>query len=47
MNKEKALEFTKDRIAAISRITHSTESERKIAEETLEYLKFIEKLLEA
>lgn len=46
MNKEKALEITKDRIYTISKSTYETESKRKIAQETLEYLKFIEKILE-
>lgn len=46
MNKQKALEFTKDRIDSISSCTYTTESEIKIANETLEYLRFIEKILE-
>ncbi len=46
MNKERALEITKDRIEAIQETTFYNESEKKIADETLEYLKYIEKLLE-
>jgi hypothetical protein len=46
MNKEQALEFTKDRIEKITRMTYKTESEIKIKRETLEYLRFIESLLE-
>jgi hypothetical protein len=46
MNKKQALEFTKDRIEVITRMTYTTESETKIKQETLEYLRFIEKLLE-
>ena len=46
MNKQRALEFTKDRIYTISKATYETENERKIAQETLEYLVFIEKMLE-
>ena len=46
MNIQKALEFTKDRIESISASIYTKESERKIADETLEYLKFIKHILE-
>lgn len=46
MNKQKALEFTKERIESISSSTYTTENEIKIVKETLEYLRFIEKILE-
>lgn len=46
MNKQKALEIAKDRIENIEKFTPTNENEKKIAEETLEFLKFIKKLLE-
>ena len=46
MDKQKALDFTIDRIESIKQQTYTTESERKIANETLEYLKFIKNMLE-
>lgn len=46
MNNKKALEIARDRIESISKFIPANESEKKSAEETLEFLKFIEKLLE-
>lgn len=46
MEKQKALEIAKDRIENISKFIPTNESEKKIAEETLDFLKFVEKLLE-
>lgn len=46
MNIEKALVITKDRIENMKMFTPSNASEVRIAAETLEYLEFIEKLLE-
>lgn len=46
MNKEKALEITKDRIESLKVFVPNNESEMKIAKETLEYLYFIEDMLE-
>lgn len=46
MNKQKALEITQDRIANIKHFVPTNESEQNIAKETLEYLRFIEKILE-
>lgn len=46
MDKQKALEFTKERIEGITTAIYETESQRKISKETLGYLKFIEKILE-
>lgn len=46
MNKQKALEITKDRIEYLKIFIPKTESEEKTAKETLDYLKFIENLLE-
>lgn len=46
MDKKKALEITKDRINNLRHFIPTNKSEQKIAEETLEYLEFIEKLLE-
>ncbi|HJJ15464.1 MAG TPA: hypothetical protein OIM60_03455 [Clostridiaceae bacterium] len=46
MNIEKALEITKDRIDSLKIFIPSNQSETQISIETLEYLKFIENLLE-
>ena len=46
MKIEKALEITKDRIEGIEKFTPDNQNEAQIAKETLEYLKFIENLLE-
>ena len=46
MDKEKALDFTIERIDSIKRQTFTNESELKSANETLEYLEFIKNLLE-
>ena len=46
MNIEKALEITKDRIERIKKFIPSNQNEIQISIETLEYLKFIENLLE-
>lgn len=46
MDKEKALKFTIDRIESIKQQTYTTESEIRIAKETLEYLEFIKDILE-
>lgn len=46
MNIEKALEITKDRIDCLKKFIPSNQNEIKISIETLEYLKFIENLLE-
>lgn len=46
MNKEKALEFTNERIENISKTVYDNEMEIKIAKETLEYLIFIKGILE-
>ena len=46
MNKEKALEFTNERIENISKTVYDNEMERRIAKQTLEYLMFIKDLLE-
>ena len=45
MNKEKALEITRDRLENLHSFTPENESESKIAKETMEYLKYIEDLL--
>lgn len=46
MNLEKAIEITEDRLANITRnLTEYNESERKIANETIEYLIFIKQVL--
>lgn len=47
MDNQKALEIARDRIESISKFITTNESEKKAAEETLEFLKFVEKLLEA
>ena len=46
MDKEKALDFTIERIESIKRQTFTNESEIKSVNETLEYLEFIKSLLE-
>lgn len=46
MDIKKAKEITKDRIESMKKFIPSNESETRIAKETLEYLEFIEKLLE-
>lgn len=45
MDKQKALEITRDRIENLESFTPNTASEANIAAETLEYLKFIETVL--
>ena len=46
MDIKKALEITRDRIENLKSFTPRNISEERIAKETLEYLEFIEKLLE-
>ena len=46
MDKQKALEITKDRIENLNKFIPTNESESEIANETLEFLKYIEKILE-
>lgn len=46
MDIKKALLITKDRIESIKSFTPRNESEANIAVETLEYLKFVGKILE-
>lgn len=46
MDRQKALEITKDRIESMSYFIPENESESKIKKETTEWLKFIEKILE-
>ena len=46
MDKEKALAITIDRLGNLRSFIPSNESERKIAEETIEYLQFVRKMLE-
>lgn len=46
MNIKKAMLITKDRIENMRNFTPSNASETYIAKETLEYLEFIEKLLD-
>lgn len=46
MNKRKALEITKDRIDNLEHFIPTNQSEANIASETLEYLKFVEGMLE-
>lgn len=46
MNKVRALEITNDRIESLNRFIPENESQKKIADETIEYLKFIKTLLE-
>ncbi len=46
MDKKKALAITIDRIENLRGFITSNESERKIANETLEYLEFVKKMLE-
>lgn len=46
MNKQRALEIARDRIENLNKFIPTNESEMKIANETLEFLKFIEKILE-
>ena len=46
MDKEKAYNYTIERINSIRQQRFETESERKIAKETLEYLEFIKCILE-
>lgn len=46
MNKQKALEIAKDRIENLNKFIPADKSEAIIAEETLEFLKYIEKILE-
>lgn len=45
MNIKKALLITRDRIENMEKFTPSNPSEAFIAEETIEYLKFVEKIL--
>lgn len=46
MNKQRALEIARDRIENLNKFIPTNENEMKIADETLEFLKFIEKILE-
>ena len=46
MNKQKALEITRDRIENLNKFIPSNESEKEVTEETLEFLKFVEGMLE-
>ena len=45
MDKERALEICRDRIECISRATYEKKSEKDIADETLEFLKYVENIL--
>lgn len=47
MDKKKALAITIDRIGNLRGFIPANESERKVAGETLEYLEFVKKMLEA
>lgn len=44
MDKQKALEITKERIDGITKCSYETVSKNQIAQEMLEYLIFIERL---
>lgn len=46
MDIEKAILITRDRLESLKRFAPSNASEVRIAAETLEYLEFVEKLLE-
>ena len=46
MDKQKALEITRERIEGIKTGIYENEMQREIANEMLEYLRFIEKILE-
>lgn len=46
MDKQKVLEIAKDRIESLSRFIPANESEKKAYEETLEFLKYVERILE-
>lgn len=46
MDKEKAYNYTIERINSIRQQSFETESERKIAKETLVYLKYVKNILE-
>lgn len=46
MDKEKAYNYTIERINSIRQQSFETESKRKIAKETLEYLEYIKSILE-
>lgn len=46
MDKQKALDITRDRIENMVQFIPSNQSEAKIAEETMIWLKFIEKMLD-
>lgn len=46
MDKKKALAITIDRIGHLRGFIPANESERKVADETLEYLEFVKKMLE-
>lgn len=46
MNKQKALEFTLDRLNSVERFIPRNESETKIQEQTIEYLQYIKSILE-
>lgn len=46
MDKQKALEIAKNRIESLSRFIPANESEKKTYEETLEFLEYVERMLE-
>lgn len=46
MDKEKALLIARDRIENINKSIFYSETEKEIAEETVKFLKFVEKVLE-
>ena len=46
MTKQKALEFTLNRLDCVERFIPRNESETKIQEQTIEYLKYIKSILE-
>ena len=46
MDKKRALEITNDRIESLNNFIPENESQKKTADETMEYLKFVKTLLE-
>ena len=46
IGKMRALEITNDRIESLNSFIPENESQKKIADETIEYLKFVKTLLE-
>lgn len=45
MDKQKALEIAKNRIESLSKFIPTNESEKKTYKETLEFLKYVERML--